>query len=172
MGLVSVTDVQLLARAQHAVDELTADRTRVEVLDGMVVVNPPPSVEHGRIIAKLYQQFVAWVPAGLQVDAFSTGVYEKDDPEAEYQQPDVTVHRTHRDAARIVGIDVELVVEVVSPSNRRHRDYEAAIVTRAVRYQIPWVLIVDPASRTTRWWHHGTETATGPNWAGMITPWI
>ena len=171
MDGVSVTDVQLLARAQHAVDELTADRTQVEVLDGMLVVNPPPSVEHGRIIAHLYQQFLACVPPGLQVDAFGSGVYEKDEQEAEYQQPDVTVHRTDLDAARMVGTDVEVVVEVVSPSNRRHRDYETAIVTRAVRYQIPWVFIVDPAARTARWWHSGTDTATGPDWANTITPW-
>lgn len=167
-----MTDVRLLARAQHAVDELTADRTRVEILDGMLVVNPPPSVQHGRLVAQLYQQLAACVPDGLEVDAFGTGVYERDDPEAEYQQPDVTVYRAGNDAARIVGTDVELVVEVVSPSNRRHRDYEGAIVARAARYQIPWVLIVDPDVRITRWWHDGNETSAGPGWAATIAPWV
>lgn len=164
-----MTDVQLLVRAQHAIGELTPDRTRVEVLDGMLVVNPPPSVELGRTVARVYQQLLAQAPAGLEVDAFGTGVYETDDPDAEYQQPDVTVHRAGPDAARIVGTDVEAVVEVVSPANRRHRDYEAAIIARAARYGIPWVLIIDPTTQTARWWHHGNESSAGPDWTLPIT---
>lgn len=42
------------------------------------------------------------------------------------------------------------------------------MVTRATDYGITWVLIVDPDTRRTRWWHDGTETATGPNWAAHV----
>ncbi len=82
--------------------------------------------------------------------------------------PDVVAYRRPTDAARLVGHDVELVAEVVSPANRRQLDYEAAVVSRATDYGIKWVLIVDPDTRLARWWHDGAETVTEPHWAAHI----
>jgi Uma2 family endonuclease len=158
MTFVSVVDVGLMAHLQHAADELLPEGLRVEVLDGMLVVNPPPFLPHARLTELLGALLRERLPEGLIVTVVGAGVYESGDPRAEYQQPDVTVYRDPGpDALRLTGADIELIGEVVSPANRRHRDYEGAVAERAVRYGIPWVLIADPETRTVRWWHDGAE---------------
>ena len=168
MATMSVVDSELLARAQHAVDELVPEGVRVEILDGLLVVNPPASLAHGELTSRVAALLEAAAPGDLAVNATGIGVYRSDDARAEYQVPDVVVYRRPTDAARLIGPDVELVAEVVSPANRRQSDYEAAVVTRATDYGISWVLIVDADTRLARWWHDGTETATGPNWAAHV----
>jgi Uma2 family endonuclease len=103
------------------------------------------------------------VPAGLAVNWAGTGVYEHDSPDAEYQVPDVVVFRPRAPGAtRLVGADVDVVVEVVSPANRRHLDYASAVAARAARYGITWTLIVDPDVRSLRWFHDGAAHPAGP----------
>jgi Uma2 family endonuclease len=162
---VTYVDADLLARAQHAVEDLLPKGVYVEVLEGMLVVSPPPSADHGMLIDRLGEQLKALAP-GFTVNWASIGVYDQDSPDAEYQVPDIVVFRGPLPrGARLVGAKVELVVEVVSPANRRQRDYSGAIAARAERYGIPWALIVDPDARALHWYHQGQVSAAGPDWA-------
>ena len=86
-------DVDLLARAQHAVDEVLPDGVQVEVLDGLLVVNPPPSLSHAELTVRLAALLTALAPGELRVNPAGIGVYEHDDAGAEYQIPDVVVYR-------------------------------------------------------------------------------
>jgi Uma2 family endonuclease len=165
---MSLVDADLLARAQHAVDELVPEGVRVEVLDGLLVVSPPPSLMHAELTARVASLFADRAPAGLTVNATGVGVYRDAGGLAEYQVPDVTVYRRPAGSERLLGSDVELVAEVVSPANRRQASYEDAVVARATAYGIPWVLIIDPDVRTIRWWHEGAERSGGPPWAADI----
>jgi Uma2 family endonuclease len=163
---VSIVASELLARAQHAVDEILPKGTRVEVLDGTLVVNPPPSYHHALTTAQLGEAISRVVPGGCEVNWAGLGVYERDSADAEYQIPDITVFRPLASGReRITGADVELVVEIVSPANRRMARYEQTLADRAERYGIAWVLVVDPATRTATWWAHGGQQGHGPGWA-------
>jgi Uma2 family endonuclease len=166
---VTVVDTQLLARAQHAVDEVLPEGITVEVLEGMLVVNPPPSFNHGVVTGRVGRELERLAPSGLTVEWGVMGVWEHDSSEAEYQIPDVVVYRTPEPgAARLAGGDVEAVVEVVSPANRRLPDYEGAVADRAERYRIPWVLIIDPDKSTLQWYSDGKPHPTGPDWAAGL----
>lgn len=162
---MTFVDAGLLARAQHAVDEVLPDGVFVEVLEGMLVVNPPPSFDHAILTDRVGRSLERLAPPELAVNWAGVGVYEHDSPDAEYQVPDVVIfHRPRTGATRLLGSGVEVVVDVVSPANRRHDDYPAAVAARAVRYRIPWTLIVDPESRSLRWYHNGAHHP-GPDWA-------
>jgi Uma2 family endonuclease len=162
-------DAGLLARAQHAVDQVLPDGVFVEVLEGMLVVNPPPSYDHAVLTDRVGRELERLAPSGSTVNWAGVGVYEDDRPDAEYQVPDVVVFRSPRPgAARLVGADVDVVVEVVSPANRRQGDYPAAVAARAVRYRIRWVLVVDPDSRSLRWFRDGDPCTSSPDWAEAL----
>lgn len=169
MGAVTFVEAELLARAQHAVDEVLPDGVFVEVFDGVLAVNPPPSFEHALITDRLGRQLDRSAPAGLVVNWAGVGVYERDDPHAEYQVPDVVVFRAPGPrSGRLTGDDVDVVVEVVSPANRHQHDYPAAVAARATRFRIPWALVIDPDTRTAVWWRAGSRHRTGPNWAADL----
>src|SRR6476620_5014730 len=102
---MSLVDASLLARAQHAVDELVPEGVRVEVLDGLLVVNPPASLAHAELTARLAALLTERAPSGLAVNATGVGVFHDTGGLAEYQIPDVTVYRATR-AERLVGTDV------------------------------------------------------------------
>jgi Uma2 family endonuclease len=163
-------DADLLARAQHAVEDLLPKGVYVEVLEGMLIVSPPPAFDHAVLTDRLGDALKRLAPSELSVNWSVMGVYERDSPDAEYQVPDVVVYRRPEPgASRLVGADVELVVEVVSPANRRQQDYPGAVAARAERYGIPWVLIVDPDERALHWFHHGESSPAGPDWAALDT---
>jgi Uma2 family endonuclease len=165
---VTYVDADLLARAQHAVEDLLPKDVYVEVLEGMLVVNPPPSFAPAKLTERLGDALKGVVPRGLMVNRSVMGVYQHDSPDAEHQVPDIVVYRAPRPGtARLVGSDVELVVEVVSPANRRQNDYPGAVAARAERYGIPWVLVVDPDERALRWFHRRAASSTGPDWATL-----
>ena len=84
--------------------------------------------------------------------------------------PDVVVFKPGQvNQDRLLGRDVELVGEIVSPTNRREADYEHEIVERASRFGIEWVLIVDPVTHTVSWWHESQPVDHGPKWTGEIS---
>ena len=170
MGAMSPVATEVLARAQHAVDELVPEGVRVEILNGLLVVNPPASLAHGELTGRLAALLAAAAPAEFTVNATGVGVYRSSDPLADYQVPDVVVYRRPTETDRLPGRDVEVVAEVVSPANRRQARYEDAIVARAGGYKIPWVLIIDPEVRTARWWRDGTEQPDGPHWVNSVDP--
>jgi Uma2 family endonuclease len=166
---VTFVEAGLLARAQRAVDDVLPDGVTVEVLEGMLVVNPPPSLDHALLTDRIGHRLERLVSPGLQVNWAGMGVHEHDGPDAEYQVPDVVVFPSPAPGAvRLVGCDVEAVVEIVSPTNRRQADYATAVAARAVRYGIPWVLVVDPEPRSLRWFHDGEARPAGPDWAADL----
>ena len=166
---MTVVDTDLLARAQHAADKVLPKGVHVEVLGGMLVVNPPPSFSHADVTDRVGDELKRLAPPGLRVTTTVMGVFEHDSPEAEYQIPDVVVFRRPAPGtARLLGTDVEVVVEVVFPANRRLPDYDGAVAERAERYRIPWVLIVDPEARTLQWYGDGRPHPTGPDWAAGL----
>jgi Uma2 family endonuclease len=166
---VTFVDAGLLALAQHAVDEVLPDGVVVEILEGMLVVNPPPSLEHAVLTDRVGRALERVAPVGSAVNWASIGVYEHNSPDAEYQVPDVVVYRAPAPgASRLVGADVDVVVEVVSPANRRHPDYPAAVATRAPRYRIVWALVVDPDARSLQWFRDGVAHPGGPVWASGL----
>ena len=165
MVRVTFVDGSLLARAQHAVDEVLPDGVFVEVLEGMLVVNPPPSLGHGLLTDRVGRELERLAPPGLTVNWAGMGVYEHNSAQAEYQVPDVVVFRSPGPgAARLLGTDVEAVVEVISPANRRQGDYAAAVAARAARYRISWALVIDPDARSMSWFRNGDRSPVGADW--------
>lgn len=163
---MTAVGTDFLALAQHAADKVLPKGVHVEVLEGMLVVNPPPSFNHSVATGRVGRALERLVPSDLTVEWVTIGVFEQDRSDAEYQIPDVVVFRRPAPgAARLTADDVEVVVEVVSLSNRRLSDYDGAVAERAERYRIPWVLIVDPDERTLQWFGDGKAHDTGPEWA-------
>jgi len=112
--------------------ELAAAGVRVEILDGMVVVNHPGFYGHGLLTDRIGELLKARISSGLAVNWAGVGVYERDEPGATYQVPDIVVSRRPT-GERLIGAVVEVVVEVVSPANRRLADYEHAVIAREGR---------------------------------------
>jgi Uma2 family endonuclease len=102
-------------------DTLPDDGQRYEIVDGGLVVTPPPTQRHQVLANDLRDRLQAAAAPGWRVRM------EFPLPFAEDTQriPDVVVHRwplrhPRSDARNPVGpVDVGLVVEVVSPSTRR-----------------------------------------------------
>lgn len=165
---MTFVDAGLLARAQHAVDEVLPEGVFVEVLGGMLVVNPPPSFAHAVLTDRVGRELERLAPPGLRVNWAGVGVYAHGSADAEHQVPDIVIFRSLRTGVdRLLGTDVEAVVEVVSPANRRHGDYPDAVAARAVRFRVPWALVVDPDTRSLRWYHEG-EHHPPPDWATAL----
>ena len=158
-----------LAVIQRAVDERLPPGWRAEVLGDRLVVNPPSGHSHNRLADRIYRLFLSRLPGNLDVAMLGEGVYQSTGV-SEYMVPDVVVFQTDGIVQdRLIGRNVELVVEVVSPANRREANYEFAVAERASRYSIPWALIVDPEALTLHWWHDSQPVDNGPGWAGVIS---
>jgi Uma2 family endonuclease len=91
------------------------DGYHYELIDGSLLVSPPPASFHQRSVLQLVEQLYESMPEELDVQAPS-GVEVK----VSYLEPDIAVVRTRvadRNVARFRPDDVLLVVEVISPSN-------------------------------------------------------
>ena len=113
-----------------------------ELLDGVLVVSPGPSIRHQDIIINLAAELVAWQrrhggkvlagPCDVLVDQHNV------------VQPDVLAIRADRlppDLVRPITIAPDLVIEVLSPSNRAHD-----LVRKRARYErlgVPELVFVD-----------------------------
>lgn len=158
-----------LAMIQRDVDERLPPGWRAEVLGDRLVVNPPSGHSHNRLADRMYRLFLSRLPAHLDVAMLGEGVYQNTGV-SEYMVPDVVVFQPGGIVQdRLIGRNVELVAEVVSPTNRREANYELEIAERANRYGIPWALILDPEALTLHWWHDGQPVENGPDWAGVIS---
>jgi Uma2 family endonuclease len=116
--------VAALASSAHAgftladLERLPADGSRHELLDGMLLVAPPPSQEHnraGRVLARLLE-----AAAGSRYEVFEAaqGVIF---PDGSVLVPDVClvdVHRADPAAHYLPAGAVVLVAEVISPATR------------------------------------------------------
>lgn len=97
---------------------LPEDGMRHELLDGTLLVSPPPSVPHQLAARRLVQMLATGAPDDVEV-LEATGVAVP----AGLLVPDVVVagaeavHRAHRELS---AADVVAVAEVVSPTSRRN----------------------------------------------------
>ena len=124
------------------------DGFRYEIIDGSLLVTPPPGIGHQRIVTELAVALSLAAPPELLVLA-GAGV-AKVQGQTNYFEPDVVV--VDRDAAReadnkLDPRSVRLAVEVVSPSSRSidkvlKRDAYA-------RMGLPHYWIVTPQDRVT-----------------------
>jgi Uma2 family endonuclease len=119
----------------------------LEYADGFLEVLPMPTTEHQRIVAFFYRMLYAWVhPRGLgEVLVASLKVRLR---KGKFREPDVLFMKTeHYDrAGNAYWERPDLVMEVVSKSNRRHD-----LLTKRNEYAragIPEYWIVDPEDET------------------------
>jgi len=127
--------------------DLPDDGNRYELLDGSLLVSPPPDTFHGRTTQTLVDLVRAGASDSIFVSGVGFGVNVRGG--STYYVPDVIVFRRSALDRRLQAIepgDVLLVVEVLSPSNagrdlvmKRH-DYAVA--------GIPQYWIVDQDGRT------------------------
>jgi Uma2 family endonuclease len=120
------------------------DLNRYEIVDGSLVVTPPPHAGHMKIAAKLCRLIGRQIPDEI-LAAQETGVSIR--AGTTYFQPDGMVAPEAAFDRRYVDAgDLLIVFEVLSPSNRGHdlvqkrHDYAVA--------GIPQYWIVDPQART------------------------
>lgn len=115
---------------------------RYELVDGGLLMTPPPGLRHDECAMALLLLLSPRLPAGWRALA-APGVYFD---RRNYRQPDAVVYRMEpaRSRGRIEPGDVELAVEVVSPSSvstdrvAKPAQYAAAGIRRY------WRLELDP----------------------------
>jgi len=114
------------------------ESARYEIVDGVLLVTPPPGVAHQRLVLDLAVQLRDACPAGVEVLP-DIGYRMADD---RLLVPDLTVARTADLGARGLDGTALLVVEVRSPSTRH---YDAAF-KRAVYAEagVPSYWLADP----------------------------
>lgn len=104
-------------------DDLQAlpdDGRRYEIVDGSLIVSPPPSPWHQSVATVVQLELERAAPPSLRVLAGGAGIGLRDD---RFLVPDVIVvmaDAVRRGAKLFDSSDVALVVEVVSPSNAVH----------------------------------------------------
>ena len=99
------------------VDDLEAmpdDGNRYELIDGMLLVSPAPSIPHQRLLLRLAIQLEAACPYGLMVLPAPLAVRPSSTTEL---QPDVLVARTSDLTEKLLPVAPLLAVEVLSPSS-------------------------------------------------------
>jgi Uma2 family endonuclease len=120
-------------------DALPDDGRRYELLDGVLVVTPAPSLRHQGTITRLLMTLVGACPEDLRVLPAPTDVVLGDDTVVE---PDVLVVRAADMASTALEALPLLAVEVLSPGNRGYD-----LVDKWERYQragIPSYWVIDP----------------------------
>lgn len=92
------------------------DGHRYELIDGVLIVTPAPSLDHQRVLGRLHLHLSAAVPDGLEVIFAPFAVALAHDTEL---QPDLIVARSSDFTPRELPGPPLLAVEVLSPSTRR-----------------------------------------------------
>jgi Uma2 family endonuclease len=115
MGTMTVLPRSLpLTRADLA--SMPDDGHRHELIDGVLVVTPVPSIRHQAVLAELYHLLRHQCPAGFTVLFAPSAVALAEDTEL---QPDLLVARTADFTAKELPRAPLLAVEILSPSTRR-----------------------------------------------------
>ncbi|MBA2770010.1 MAG: Uma2 family endonuclease [Sporichthyaceae bacterium] len=110
---------------------------RFEIIDGELVVSPTASRRHQRTVFEVAKVLDAACPAGLRV---SGGPVNLDLGDRRHLEPDLVVERVvDIDQAGSVPV---LIVEVLSPSNRRHDTHRKRAVYEELGVASYW--LVDP----------------------------
>ena len=128
---------------------------RFEVLNGEIIEMPPPKWRHTAISNRIHKALMMWLLSNPIGDAFSEGGYVFSESPLTTLVPDVSFIRNEQ----IPDDDVddqasddwlrtppELVVEVVSPSDRASRVNKKVLAYLERGVKLIW--IVDPSSRT------------------------
>lgn len=139
------------------VHELPDDGNRYEVIDGVLLVSPSPSLLHQRVVGRLHALLFPYVPAaGLEVLVAPAAVTWSARTEV---QPDVLalpLLPNGRLAERFEDVGaLGLAVEVLSPSTARTDRF-----TKRREYQrrgVPEYWIIDPIGRSVERWRPGDE---------------
>lgn len=145
MTTVTVPSELLTIEDWDALEETDASRYW-ELVDGMVLLNPFPSVGHQLAAQRLVSQLEPQLPDGLLALQHIGVTIEEQFPPT-LRGPDVVVlsrAQARLDVSRIDPAEARLVVEVVSPSSRR-----TDRVTKVADFQgvgIPAYWIIDPAA--------------------------
>lgn len=135
MTLASKLDHYTIADLEDTPD----DGQRYEVINGTLVVTPPPFMPHNERSQRIGLALLAAVPPGMKVNLTSTaGVQIGDD----CLIPDVVVYRAADYQGNLPAEAVVLIVEVTSPSNRSNDT--VLKLDRYARAGIPHYWIVDP----------------------------
>lgn len=112
-------------------DATPDDGHRYELLDGVLVVSPSPSVAHQRVVGNLFLALSAARPPGFEVFGGPLDVVLADDT---VLVPDLVVTRRVKGSSRRLAELPLLVIEVLSPSSRgfdlvlKRRHFEAAAI--------------------------------------------
>jgi Uma2 family endonuclease len=123
-------------REQHGLDHYD------EVWDGVLHMNPPPTVEHQRIVQQLYDLLKPLAAAAELLPLFQ--VFAIGDSRSNYRAPDGGLHRG--DPRGVWQHTAALVVEVVSPGDDSWKKFEFYAA-----HDIEEILIVDPRKHTVDW---------------------
>jgi Uma2 family endonuclease len=98
-------------------DRLPDDGLRYELLDGMLLVTPAPTVGHQRALGRLVRLLDPLVPERLEL-LFAPTAYRPDADRRTSLEPDLMVFRPE-----VAGYDhvpaMVLAIEILSPSTRR-----------------------------------------------------
>ena len=116
--------------------------SRVEVLDGELIVSPAPFLPHQRMVIEIYHQLDDARPPGWEVFPVPLAVVF---PEGDALEPDLVASPADF-ADRGLFVAPALVVEVLSPS--RHRYDKVRKRAAYARRGVPSYWIGDPAART------------------------
>lgn len=115
-----------------------------ELYDGELVLNPPPTTGHQRIVVRLIVLLDAACPPELEVFAGPTGWMVDQHTVLE---PDVLIVRRSDVGRRLVEAPPPLCVEVLSPSNRRNDLVRKRAIYERAGVGSYW--IVDPGDSAT-----------------------
>jgi Uma2 family endonuclease len=151
-------------RGQHTAKDLEAldprGELKLELLDGWLYLNPPPSHEHEHDVERVLRLMVPLIPADLR---FSTNFHVQGAGIKNFLIPDFAIadpaHMHGHDIVEIQGL--ALAVEVTSPYNRANdTDIKLSIYRE---HRVPYLLI-DEAG-TGRWHFLGDNW---PTWANPL----
>jgi Uma2 family endonuclease len=129
------------------VDDLPDDGGRLyELVDGALLVSPPPRLEHDDAASALDRLLAPLLPADLRVGVHRGVYFDR----RNYRHPDVVVfsRSAARAKGRIEASDVRLAVEVVSPSSvstdrvAKPAQYAAAGIPHYWRLELEPLLLV------------------------------
>lgn len=156
-----------------ALADLPDDGNRYEVIDGNLVVSPPPPVWHQTVGSVLMAQLLRGVPAEWAV------VYESlFDYGGDGRVPDLLVVR--REAARdrralgYRAVDIGLVVEIVSASSRRTDRLAKPAEYAEQGVPLMWRVELEPVVAVHPFVLRGTTWDAGPAVTGrglLPVPW-
>lgn len=120
--------------------ETPNDGNRYEVLDGSLVVSPPPSLRHQDVVGRLYRLLDDARPSTMRVFvaplAWRIGA-------GQVPEPDLVVVENPPMAAGAIEVPPALAVEVVSPTSGNRDLFEKRRIYAVARCPTYWV--VDPA---------------------------